>query len=168
MKGLARAIGLCVLLLVGLPFATIARDAAAPPASAWTATDPPVNFAHVETGEINRHGEAVGYHHRANGIDPPGAKVLQITQPPDANGVYRARVALRDPASGEWIDKRAASTFFPDAMSDDQVIRAVLTAFRNGRRRGDGEFTGDSGHGFTIEGWYQSGRINAAYPLGRP
>jgi hypothetical protein len=163
-----RAIGLCVLLLVGLPSAVAARDTAAPLGGKWTATDPPVNFAHIETGEINRRGEAVGYHHRPNGIDPPGARVLGIVQPPDATGVYRARVALRDPADGEWIDKRAASTFFPDAMSDDAVIRAVLAAFHNGHRRRGGEFTGDSGRGFAIEGWYQSGRINAAYPLRGP
>jgi hypothetical protein len=53
-------------------------------------------------------------------------------------------------------------------MSDDAVIRAVLAAFHNGHRRRGGEFTGDSGRGFAIEGWYQSGRINAAYPLRGP
>jgi hypothetical protein len=36
-------------------------------------------------------------------------------------------VALRDPADGEWIDKRAASTFFPDAMSDDEVPSAAIS-----------------------------------------
>jgi hypothetical protein len=163
---LARPIGLCALLLVVCPAGLFARDLA--PADRWTSTDPPIDFAHIETGEINRRGEAVGYHHRPNGVDPPGARVLRIIQPPDANGVYRARVELRDPASGEWIDKRAASTFFPDAMSDDAVIEAVLAAFHQGRVRGDGQFIGDSGHGFAIEGWYQSGHINAAYPLRGP
>ena len=89
-------------------------------------------------------------------------------QPPDANGVYRARVALRDPATGDWIDKKAPSTFFPDTMSDTEVVEAVLAAFQAGRRRGDGRFIGASGRGFAIEGWYQYGRINAAYPLRGP
>jgi hypothetical protein len=83
-------------------------------------------------------------------------------------GVYRARVALRDPATGGWIDKKAPSTFFPDAMSDHEVVAAVLGAFRDGRRRGDGQFVGGSGRGFAIEGWFQSGRINSAYPLRGP
>ena len=169
MRRFAQLVGACALLLLaGLPEAAGARDAAVPPTGKWTATDPPIDFGHIETGEVNRHGEAVGYHHRPNGVDPPGAKVLRVTQPPDANGVYRARVALSDPANGEWVDKRAASTFFPDAMSDDAVIRAVLAAFRNGRRRGNGEFVGDSGSGFMIEGWYWAGRITAAYPLRGP
>jgi Bacterial EndoU nuclease len=166
MRRFSYAIGVCALLAVLLPAAVAAREM--PSAGRWTATDPPINIAHIETGEINRRGEAVGYHHRANGSDPAGARVMRIVQPPDANGVYRARVALRNPRTGTWVDKRAASTFFPDAMSDDQVIRAVLAAFRHGQIRPDGEFSGASGHGFAIEGWYRHGRINAAYPLRGP
>jgi Bacterial EndoU nuclease len=166
MRRFSHAAGLFALLLVLLPSGPFARDMAL--AGRWTATDPPINFAHIEAGEINRHGEAVGYHHRPNGVDPPGARVLKIVQRPDTNGVYRARVALRDPATGAWIDKRASSTFFPDAMSDDEVIQAVLAAFHHGQMRGDGEFSGDSGHGFAVEGWYQGGRIAAAYPLRGP
>jgi hypothetical protein len=154
------------LVLLSGPAST--RKLIAPPAAKWTGTDPPIDIAHIENGEINRRGEAVGYHHRPNGVDPPEAKVLRVTQPPDAAGVYRARVALHDAASGEWIDKRASSTFFPDAMSVGAVIEAVLSAYRNGQRRGDGEFAGDSGRGFMIEGWSQSGRIAAAYPLRGP
>ena len=162
-----RASTLFALLLV--PATLSARDIQAPGLTAkWTTSDPPINLVHIDYGEINRHGEAVGYHHRPNGVDPPGARVLRIVQPPGASGVYRARVALRDPPTGAWIDKKAPSTFFPDAMSDDEVIEAVLAAFQTGHRRGDGQFIGASGRGFAIEGWYQNGRISAAYPLRGP
>jgi Bacterial EndoU nuclease len=86
-----------------------------------TTTDPPIDLAHIGYGEINGYGEAVGYHHRPSGVDPPGARVQRVVQPADASGVYRARVALRDPATGAWIDKKAPN-FFPDAMSDHEVI----------------------------------------------
>ncbi len=166
----ARVKGLALFTMLALTPVTLSAQPAAAPSLAgkWTSTEPPINLAHIAYGEINRHGEAVGYHHRPNGVDPPGARVRQIVQPPDASGVYRARVALRDPASGEWIDKKAPSTFFPDAMSDKEVVDAVLGAFRDGRRRGDGQFVGGSGRGFAIEGWYQNGRINSAYPLRGP
>jgi len=162
-----KAATLFALLLV--PAALSSRDLEAPELAAkWTTSEPPINLLHIDYGEINWRGEAVGYHHRLNGVDPPGARVQRIVQPPDASGIYRARVALRDPATGEWIDKRAPSTFFPDAMSDDQVIEAVLAAFQAGNRRSDGRFIGASGRGFAIEGWYQKGRSNAAYPLRGP
>jgi len=162
-----KAAAFFALLLVPIAFAAHGFEALWL-AAKWTRSDPPINLLHIDYGEINRHGEAVGYHHRPNGVDPPGARVARIVQPPDASGVYRARVALRDPMTGVWIDKKAPSTFFPDAMTDDEVIDAVLAAFQAGRRRGDGQFIGASGRGFAIEGWYQNGRINAAYPLRGP
>ena len=94
--------------------------------------------------------------------------MLHIVQPPDANGIYRALVAVRDPLTGAWLEKRAASTFFPDAMSDAAIVDAVIAAFRNSRRYLDGRFIGSSGHGFAVEGWYRGGRILAAYPLRGP
>jgi hypothetical protein len=158
-----------LLALVLVPAALIARDAEAlSSAGKWTVTDPPINFVHIEFGEINRRDEAVGFHHRPNGMDPPNARVLQIVQAPDANGVYRAKVALRDRATGEWVRKKAASTFYPDAMTPEEVIDSVLTAFRAADIRNSGQFVGPSGRGFAIEGWYENGRINAAYPLRGP
>ena len=164
----ARVKGLALFTLLALTPVTLSAPAAPSLAGKWTSTEPPVNLAHIDYGEINRHGEAVGYHHRPNGVDPPGARVRQIVQPPDGSGVYRARVSLRDPVTGGWIDKKAPSTFFPDAMSDNEIIGAILSAFRDGARRGDGQFVGGSGRGFAIEGWYQNGRINSAYPLRGP
>jgi Bacterial EndoU nuclease len=84
------------------------------------------------------------------------------------NGIYRAKVALRDRATGEWVPKKAASTFYPDAMTPEEVIDSVLTAFRAADIRNSGQFVGPSGRGFAIEGWYENGRINAAYPLRGP
>src|ERR1700738_2937071 len=143
----ARVKAVALFALLVLPPDTLwAQPAVAPSlAGKWTSTEPPVNLAHIDYGEINRHGEAVGYHHRPNGVDPPGARVRQMVQPPDESGVYRARVKLRDPATGGWIDKKAPSAFFPDALSDNEVIDAVLAAFQGGRRLGDGQFVGGSG-----------------------
>ena len=163
-----RASFLALLLLCGAA-PVLASNIEAPALSGkWTRTDPPVNLLHIELGEINYHGEAVGYHHRPNGHDPPGARVLRIVQPPDAKGVYRARVALIDPVTGAWVHKKAPSTFYPDAMSAGDVVEAVLAAFHRAEAGNRGQFVGPSGRGFVIEGWYQNGRINAAYPLRGP
>src|SRR5437764_712916 len=108
---------LLALVLFCAPAAPFARDLQARAQSEkWTRTAPPINLRHIEEGEINRRGEAVGYHHRPNGVDPPGARVLRIVQSADASGVYRAIVALQDPETGAWVRKKAPSTFYPDAM----------------------------------------------------
>jgi hypothetical protein len=155
-----------LLLVLIVPEMAAARGFAA--AEEWTATDPPIRYGHIAHGGINWRGEAVGYHHRPHGADPPGARVVQIVGPPDADGVYRARVEIRDPATGRWVEKKVPSTFFPNALSDRDVVAAILTAFHDRRMRHDGRFIGNSGRGFMIEGWYEHGRIEAAYPLYRP
>jgi hypothetical protein len=160
-----RRIGGGALLLI-LAWAPVANPVDALAISGrWTATNPPINFSHIEFGEINRHGEAVGYHHRPHGVDPPDARVQHVVQMPDVNGVYRAQVALRNPATGGWLPKKSPSTFYPDTMTPEEVMEAILAAFHDGDLRRDGQFVGRSGRGFVIEGWYQNGRINAAYPL---
>jgi hypothetical protein len=157
------------LLLVGEPAIPSARDLHEPVFSGkWTRTAPPINLRHIEDGEINHRGDAVGYHHRPNGLDPPGARLLRIVQPADGSGVYRAIVALQDPDTGAWVRKKAPSTFFPDMMSAGDVVEAILEAFHRGERGATGQFIGPSGRGFAIEGWFQHGRINAAYPLQGP
>lgn len=127
-----------------------------------SATEPPVNLAHVFEGEINRKGRPVGFHARPGGRNPANARVARVLEGPNRLGVYVAAVEIRD-RQGGWLDKR--STFYPDQMSRQQVVAAILHAWRR-RTTGNAEkFRGPSGLGFTIEGWYQNGRINTAYPI---
>jgi hypothetical protein len=124
----------CRVLLLALMAAPFARQVEAPAlAGKWTTTDPPINFVHIEFGEINRRGEAVGFHHRPTGVDPPGARLLRIVQPPDANGVYRARVALHDPSTDAWIPKKGPSTFYPDRMTP---MRSSMRSLRHSTLEG--------------------------------
>ncbi len=124
----------------------------------WSHTAPAINLTHVFAGEINRRGRPVGYHARPGGRDPRDSGVARVIGRPDRAGVYTAQV---------WIGRRSRtkfSTFFPDRLTQGQVIASVLNAFRKGRRRGE-SFRGPSGLGFTIEGYFQNGRIHSAYPI---
>lgn len=126
----------------------------------WSRTSPPVNLTHIFEGEINRRGKPVGFHSRPGGQDPENARVARIVERPNRAGVYTAEVEIRSHSG--WLAKR--STLYPDRMDREAVIQAVLNAFRN--REGSGEkFRGPSGQGFTIEGYFQGGRINTAYPI---
>ncbi len=124
----------------------------------WSETRPAINLTHIFAGEINRRGKAVGFHSRPGGVNPPGSGIARIVGRPNRSGVYTAMV---------WIGRRSRtkfSTLYPDRLPRQMVIEAILSAFRRGQRRGE-RFRGPSGHGFTIEGYIQNGRISTAYPL---
>lgn len=122
----------------------------------------PVNEEHVFEGQINRKGRPVGFHSRPGGRDPKGARVVEVLDGPNVTGIYTAEVEIQDPRSGRWL--RKTSTFYPDRMQRPEVLQAIHHAFES--RQGGGEkFRGPSGAGFTIEGYYQDGRINTAYPI---
>lgn len=126
----------------------------------WSGTDPAINLAHVFEGQINRRGKPVGFHSRPGGTDPAGARVLRTISRENDLGVYVAEVEIRN--------RRKTSTFFPDSMSRDEVVAAILHAWEERRDLGGDKFQGPSGMGFTIEGYtLDGGGINTAYPLYR-
>lgn len=136
------------------------RPSSGRPGEEWSRTSPPVNVTHIFEGEINKRGKPTGFHSRPGGKDPANARLVRIVDRPNRAGVYSAEVEIR--SGSQWLPKR--STLYPDRMDRQAVIQAVLNAFQN--RTGDGEkFRGPSGAGFTIEGYFQGGRINTAYPI---
>ena len=122
-----------------------------------------VDLEHVFFGEINRRGKPVGFHSRPGGIDPEGAHVIRVLDGPNDQGVYVAKVELRDRRTGRWLEK--TSSIFPDELSREEVLAAIRNAHREGQ--GSEPFRGPSGLGFTIEGYFQDGKIATAYPIFR-
>ena len=131
------------------------------PVEEWSRTSPPVNLSHIFEGQINKRGKPVGFHSRPAGRNPGDARVVRVVDRPNRAGVYTAEVEIR--SGGPWLGKR--STFYPDRMDRAAVVAAILNAFVNRERGGGEKFRGPSGRGFTIEGYYQNGRINTAYPI---
>lgn len=151
------------LIFAALALAGAGAGAAWDAAVRWSATQPRVNETHVFEGQINKKGRPVGFHSRPSGRDPRNARLVAVLRRPNRAGVYEARVEIRDPRSGHWLEKR--STLYPDAMSRDEVIRAILNAYRQRTTGGSERFRGPSGRGFTIEGYLLRGDINTAYPI---
>jgi len=128
----------------------------------WSTTSPNLNLWHIFEGEINRDGKPVGFHSRPGGRDPANARVTDVRDAPNRLGVYTARVAIRD--GDVWKDKN--SSFFPDTLSHEEVIEAILNAYHESPNPEAQPFDGPSGLGFRIQG-YTSGRggINTAFPI---
>ncbi len=130
----------------------------------WSDTSPAVNLHHVFEGEINRKGKPVGYHSRPGGKDPDGARIVSVRDKPNSKGVYTANIEIRD--GNQW--KQKFSSFFPDSMSAQQVMDAILNAYRNSSDKKKQPWQGPSGLGFDIQGYTLSkGDINTAFPIYR-
>jgi hypothetical protein len=132
----------------------------------WSDTRPAVNLEHIFEGQVNRRGKPVGFHSRPGGKDPSNARLVRIIDRPNRAGVYTADVEIRNGA-GRWLRKR--STFFPDRLSREEVVAAVLHAWNQREKGRNNPFRGPSGEGFEIEGRpLDGGDINTAYPIFDP
>lgn len=128
----------------------------------WSDTTPNVNQWHIFDGEINRSGKPVGFHSRPGGQDPATARIRSIRDAPNRAGVYTASIEIKD--GNQWKEK--FSSFFPDSMSREDVLSAILNAYNNSSDPNAQPFEGPSGLGFKIQGYTSSrGGINTAFPI---
>ncbi|MGA6841440.1 T7SS effector LXG polymorphic toxin [Priestia megaterium] len=114
---------------------------------------------HVFHGQVNRRQKAVGYHHESM---MGGGKVVEVIDPPDSRGIYRAKVSVNG------IEKIPVSTFFPKDWNRAQVLNAINEAYENKRiiNRQSGLYAGRTSEGLTIRMYINSeGKINTAFPI---
>ena len=95
--------------------------------SHWSATNPPINQQHVFCGEWNnRKNRPAGFHSRPSGVNPSTIGSLSITQQPNAKGLYGVRWSYAG-----HPDREKFSTMFPDACSQEQVLRSIVYAVKH-------------------------------------
>jgi hypothetical protein len=107
---------------------SFAREVGAPAlAGKWTTTDPPINFVHIEFGEINRRGEAVGYHHRPDGVDPPEARVVRVVQPRCSRAASAMRFSIAIAPDGAAIRNAVLEGAIPERYTLGELRAALET-----------------------------------------
>lgn len=128
----------------------------------WSNSEPEINLWHVFEGEINRKGKPTGFHSRPGGQDPANARVVSVKDKPNRQGVYTANIEVRD--GGRWKSK--FSSFFPDALSQQEVVDVIVHAYNNSKNPNKQPWSGPSGLGFQVQGYTTSrGGINTAFPV---
>lgn len=128
----------------------------------WSSSNPEINLWHVFEGEINRKGKPTGFHSRPGGRDPANARVVSVKDKPNKAGVYTATIEVRD--GNQWKSK--FSSFFPDNLSQQEVIDVIVNAYNNSKNPKKQPWSGPSGLGFQVQGYTTSrGGINTAFPV---
>lgn len=142
---------------------------------------PPVHDNHIFCGEINRRGNAVGFHSRPGGINPifaGGAPaviggVVGPTQVPAPPGIYRLNNFTIVAAPGGAQAVKAFSTMFPDKCTQAQVLASIRHAAGPPPLAPNIQFNGqsgtycvaDNGAQFDIRGYTDNnGDIVTAFP----
>jgi Bacterial EndoU nuclease/Pretoxin HINT domain len=126
-----------------------------------------VNVRHIFHGEINRRGNAVGFHHEGSIGSQNYGRIVPGTQTPtNSQGVYKASVEIFDKSTGTWVPKGPQSSFFPKQWSRAEVLNETRGAFQNQTVTRGNYWEGISPSGTTIGGYLdRSGNINTAFPI---
>jgi filamentous hemagglutinin len=116
------------------------------------------NAEHILKGEINKGGKAVGGHSLNDNV-----KLLSKGRV-DADGVYEATIAIKDPATNTWVTKLKKHTMFPDNWSNSKILEEVNSAIGGSKY----QVLGDTWSGITKSGIKVQGYIGpkfTAYPV---
>ena len=129
----------------------------------------PIDFdGHILNAEI-KGKKVVGGHSIANG----NIRVDKVVKAPNANGVYEAKISVRDPNNpGKFLSKtnnNGKSTMFPDSWTSDRLKVEVDYAYKNRVPHPDpskaskGMWQGVTKSGVKVEGY--SSPKTTVYPL---
>src|SRR5262249_23927833 len=121
-------------------------------AAKWTKSDPPINLLHIDYGEINRHGEAVGSHPPGNSGRHPGspgrlmrAASIGLASPSAIRPLGCGSTRRRPPPSFlmRCPTTRSSRRSLPPSRSDagaatvsSSALRAAASRSRGGTRTG--------------------------------
>ena len=119
-------------------------------------------LAHILEGELNKKGQAVGFHY-ANLPTRQGEIVEDTKTIEDEHGVYEAEVIVSE------VEKTAnggKSTFFPDSWDSQDVVDAINEAYDDRSFISGNTYEGLTEEGITVRMYLdESEKIISAFPV---
>ena len=119
-------------------------------------------LSHILHGDVDQYGNGLGWHFAKTGDGKKGTRIVDFLSG-DRHGVYTAVVEINGKR------KKAASTFFPDRWTQEEVVQSIHEAYARRRaKQGAPEsiVQGTCSRGITIEmRLYSDGTIQSAYPV---
>lgn len=116
---------------------------------------------HILEGELNRQGQAVGFHYE--GFSSSKGEVISDTRTAaDKNGVYEAEVVVEDV---EKQSNQGKSSFFPEEWTSQEVVVAINEAYENRKNLTGNTYAGLSEDGIVIQMYLnEEEQIISAFP----
>jgi filamentous hemagglutinin len=127
-----------------------------------------IRMDHILNGEVKTLKDGTKVGSGGHYIRDPNIKVDKVTGAPDSNGVSTGYISVRDPDTGQWVNKKAQTTFFPEQWSKRQTAQEIESAFKNSERIPNTEmWSGKSSSGLEIQGFYgkPDGTDATAWPV---
>lgn len=119
-------------------------------------------LVHILEGELNRNGQAVGFHYAQ--LETKKGEIIHNTETkPNENGVYEAKVRVNDVNK---TSNNGKSTFFPDEWDSQDVVDAINIAYENRTHINGNTFEGLTEEGIIIRMYLdQQDKIISAFPV---
>lgn len=117
---------------------------------------------HILEGEINRKGQAVGFHY--DHLESKKGEIIEGSKTNEnEHGVYEAKVKVEDVNK---TSNQGKSSFFPDAWDTQDVVDAINEAYRNKSHINGNTYEGLTDEGIVIRMYLdQSDKIISAFPV---
>lgn len=117
---------------------------------------------HILEGELNRNGQAVGFHY--DHLETKKGEIIEGSQiEPNENGVYEAKVSVSDVNK---TSNNGKSTFFPDEWDSQDVVDAINEAYENRSHINGNTFEGLTDEGIVVRMYLnQQDKIISAFPV---
>ncbi|MGB8954005.1 MAG: EndoU domain-containing protein [Tumebacillaceae bacterium] len=121
----------------------------------------PSTIEHIFVGEINRRGNAVGFHYEGQFSSGISKIIPETKKPVDSNNVYEADVEIKSQSKHPRF-----SSFFPQEWSEEEVLNQIQVAYKNKRSVTPTLYEGTTEKGLDIQFYLDaSGKILTAYPI---
>lgn len=117
---------------------------------------------HIFLGQVNKKGNATGYHY--DGIqDSPGSIIDGTKTEPDENEVYTGQVVVD---GVEKTGNKGYSSFYPESLSPQEVIDAINEAYESKQNVRSNTYRGETSYGFIVEMYLtDDDKIISAFPI---
>jgi Bacterial EndoU nuclease len=117
-------------------------------------------FKHIFEGNINRRGEAVGFHHNPSSTNKDTG-IVKVIKPENNCGVYTAQVKIQGKT------KKAYSTMFPDKLKKSEIVSILESSYKKGISANPNKsiFTVVTDNCFRITMILNNNQLATAYPL---